>query len=95
MAWSVDMAARVRSAAGFTLLELSIVLLVVGLLLGGVLKGQQVVEAARIKRMAVEGVLVGEAMRSYRRLYHAWPGDDPRAAERWPGAGVGNGNGVV
>ncbi len=84
-----------RRPAGFTLLELSIVLIVIGLLLGGVLKGQQVIEAARIKRVALETVMVGEAIRTYRSLYAAWPGDDPRAAERWPGARNGNGDGRI
>lgn len=95
MDWPVNRMDGVRVSAGFTLLELSIVLLVVGLLLGGVLKGQQVVEGAKIKRMAMEAVLMGDAVRTYRRLYHAWPGDDPRAVQRWPAAGVGNGDGVV
>lgn len=81
--------------AGFTLLELSIVLIVIGLLLGGVLKGQQVVEGARIKRVAMETVAMGDAMRSYRSLYHAWPGDDARATQRWLGVGNGNGDGVI
>ncbi|MEO5348980.1 MAG: prepilin-type N-terminal cleavage/methylation domain-containing protein [Magnetococcus sp. YQC-3] len=84
-----------RRLTGFTLLELAVVLIVIGLLLGGVLKGQQVVEGARIKRVALETASLGEAMRTYRSLYHAWPGDDTRASQRWLGVGNGNGNGVI
>ncbi|MEO5362196.1 MAG: prepilin-type N-terminal cleavage/methylation domain-containing protein [Magnetococcus sp. DMHC-8] len=88
-------AGRTDRQAGFTLLELAIVLLVIGLLLGGVLQGRQVVEAARSKRLALETAIVGDALRTYRSLYAAWPGDDPRAGERWPGAVAGNGNGMI
>ena len=80
---------------GFTLLEVAIVLLVIGLLLGNVLQGQQVVEGARIKRLAAETLVFSEALRTYRSLYDAWPGDDPRATQRWPGARNGNGDGVI
>ena len=80
---------------GFTLVELALVLIIIGLLLGGTLKGQQVVESARVKRIALETVTLGDALRTYRTLYAAWPGDDPQAAQRWSGASPGNGNGVL
>lgn len=81
--------------AGFTLIELTIVILVIGLLVGGTLRGHSVVDNARIKRMALDTATFGNAIQVYRQLYHALPGDDPRAADRWPHAGQGNGDGVV
>ncbi|MEO5340291.1 MAG: hypothetical protein H7837_07225 [Magnetococcus sp. MYC-9] len=76
-------------------MELSIVLVVIGLLLGSTLKGHVLVEEARIRRIAMETVALAEALRSYRALYHAWPGDDSQAASRWSGSRNGNGNGML
>lgn len=80
---------------GFTLVELTIVLIVVGLLMGGTLSGQSVVDNAKIKRMALDVTVFGDAIHTYRGLYHALPGDDPRASQRWSGARDGNGDGVI
>ena len=38
--------------AGFTLVEIAIVLVIIGLLLGGVLKGQELVNNAKVKNLA-------------------------------------------
>lgn len=81
--------------SGFTLVEVTIVLMVVGLLLGSTLKGQSVVENAKIKRIAWDAAAFGHAIDTYRELYQALPGDDPYASQRWPGAGNGNGDGVL
>lgn len=86
---------RSPQQSGFTLVELTIVILVIGLLIGGTLKGHSVVDNAKIKRMALDTAVYGHAIHTYRGLYHALPGDDPRASQRWPNAGNGNGNGIV
>lgn len=80
---------------GFTLVELTIVLLVIGMLIGGTLQGQSVVDNARIKRMALDTATFGNAIHTYRGLYHALPGDDPQASHRWPEANNGNGDGII
>lgn len=84
-----------QKQSGFTLVELTIVLLVIGLLIGGTLKGQSVIDNARIKRMALDTAVFGDAIHTYRELYQSLPGDDPRASLRWPGAKDGNGDGVI
>ncbi len=71
--------------AGFTLIEISIVLAIIGLLLGGVLKGQEMMTNAKIKRMANDFNGISAAVFSYLDRYGALPGDDPRAAARWGG----------
>ena len=38
--------------SGFTLIEIAIVLVIIGLLLGGVLKGQELINSAKIKNVA-------------------------------------------
>ncbi len=87
--------------SGFTLVELAIVLVIIGLLLGGVLKGQEMIENGKIKNVKndVEGFPV--AFYAYRDRYNALPGDDPNALARWPAAShdptprAGDNNGLV
>lgn len=81
--------------SGFTLVEISIVLVIIGLLLGGVLKGQEIINNAKIKNAVNEFNGVTAAIYSYRDRYGALPGDDPEAATRWSGATAGDGNGQV
>lgn len=81
---------------GFTLAELAIVLVVTGLLLGMLLLGDGIIVQSRIKFIAnqFEGLKV--ALLTYQDRYAALPGDDPRAASRWPaGAKAGTGDGLI
>ncbi len=43
-----------KQQTGFTLIELAIVLVIIGLLLGGVLKGQELINSAKVKNMATD-----------------------------------------
>lgn len=82
---------------GFTLIELAIVMVIVGLLLGGVLKGQGLITNAKIKRINRDFDSIAASVYSYLDRYGAMPGDDPNAANRW-GAGntnAGDGDGVI
>src|SRR5262245_12425899 len=83
---------------GFTLVEIAIVLVIIGLLLGGILKGQEMITQAKIKNVIADFSGVSAAYHGYQDRYRAIPGDDPNAATRWavaPAATSGNGNGVV
>jgi len=74
--------------AGFTLVEIAIVLVIIGLLLGGVLKGQEMIENAKIKAIVNEMKGVQAAYNSYVDRYHALPGDELAAtmtARGWTG----------
>ena len=81
--------------AGFTLVEIAIVLVIIGLLLGGVLKGQEMIENAKIKNLANDMKGVSAAYYAYQDRYKAVPGDDIAAATRFVGAVNGGGNGVI
>jgi len=78
---------------GFTLVEIAIVLVIIGLLLGGILKGQEMITQAKIKNIVNDFNGVTAAVNSYQDRYRALPGDDINAAGRWSGAAKGNGNG--
>jgi len=80
--------------AGFTLVEIAIVLVIIGLLLGGILKGQEMITQAKIKNVINDFNGITAAMNSYRDRYRTLPGDDNAAAGRWAGSFSGNGNGV-
>ena len=43
-----------RKQTGFTLIEIAIVLVIIGLLLGGVLKGQELITSARVRNLATQ-----------------------------------------
>lgn len=83
---------------GFTLVEIAIVLVIIGLLLGGVLKGQELIENGKVKNLKNDFQGVAAAFYSYRDRYNATPGDDVSATTAirgWAGSVAGNGNGVV
>ncbi|HQS44423.1 MAG TPA: type II secretion system protein, partial [Methylotenera sp.] len=65
---------------GFTLIELSIVLVIIGLLMGGVLKGQELINSAKVKNMANDFRSVQTQIYTYQDKFKALPGDD-RAAK--------------
>jgi len=85
--------------AGFTLVEIAIVLVIIGLLLGGILKGQEMITQAKIKNVINDFNGVTAAVTSYQDRYRAVPGDDQGAAARWvaqaPMTGPTQGDGVV
>ena len=83
-----------RNTKGFTLVEIAIVLVIIGLLLGGILKGQEMITQAKIKNVIADMSGVSAAMYGYQDRYKALPGDD-KLANRWTSATVGNGDGIV
>lgn len=81
--------------SGFTLVEIAIVLVIIGLLLGGILKGQEMITQAKIKNIINDFNGITAAMNSYQDRYRALPGDDAQAggaSGRW-GAAVASGTG--
>jgi prepilin-type N-terminal cleavage/methylation domain-containing protein len=69
-----------KSQAGFTLVEIAIVLVIIGLLLGGVLKGTELIENAKVKRAINEINGVTSAFYAYQDRYQRLPGDDGAVA---------------
>jgi prepilin-type N-terminal cleavage/methylation domain-containing protein len=65
-----------KKQAGFTLVEIAIVLVIVGLLLAGVLKGQELIESSRIKAIATDVRGIQAAFNGYVDRFRAIPGDE-------------------
>lgn len=87
---------RIRSQRGFSLIELSVVLVIVGLLLGGILKGTELIAQARGRSTTNAFENITQAFFSYQERYRALPGDDYLAQGRWPSTATsGNGDRVI
>ena len=69
-----------RTQTGFTLIEIAIVVVIIGLLLGGVLKGQELITAARVRNLAAQLDGVKIAYLGFQDRYRALPGDYSNAA---------------
>lgn len=85
-------------ASGFTLVELAIVLVIVGLLLGGMLRAQELVYGAKVKSLANDFRAVPAYIYAYQDRFRAIPGDDRSAPAHLPGAEAApgaSGNGLI
>ena len=69
--------------AGFTLVEISLVLVIVGLLIGSILKGQEMIINSKLKKIERDRSGIGIAVLSYQDRYRQLPGDDNRASIRF------------
>lgn len=80
---------------GFSLMEISIVLLIIGIIAGGMLKGKDLIESAQIKSVVNDIQNFRIAYASYLNLYDALPGDDSEASSRFPSVSNGDGDGKI
>jgi prepilin-type N-terminal cleavage/methylation domain-containing protein len=83
---------------GFTLIEIAIVLVIIGLLLGGVLKGQELITSARVRNIISQQDGVKAAFFGFLDRYRAYPGDYSQAIANIPGCGScqnGDNNGQI
>ncbi len=76
---------RIRA---FSLVELSIVLVILGLLTGGILAGQSLIRAAQLRAVSTEYMRYKTAVGSFRDKYFALPGDMANATSFWGTAGT-------
>jgi prepilin-type N-terminal cleavage/methylation domain-containing protein len=80
--------------SGFTLVELSIVLVVIGLIIGGVLVGRDLIRAAEIRSVISDVERFTTAAKTFRAKFNCLPGDCADASAQGLGAD-GNGNGSI
>ncbi len=85
---------------GFTLIEIAIVLVIIGLLLGGVLKGQELITSARVRNLIAQQDGIKAAFFGFQDRFRSMPGDYASASTtlKCPSGTTclnGNGNGII
>ena len=68
-----------NNQGGFTLVEIAIVLVIIGLLLGGVLKGQELINSAKVKNMVNDFRTASALVYGYQDRFKSFPGDQTQA----------------
>lgn len=84
-----------NSIRGVTLVEIAIVLVIIGLLLGGILKGQELINNAKVRSIADRQNSLKVAWFAFIDRFQALPGDYVYASQYITGAGDGEGNGII
>jgi prepilin-type N-terminal cleavage/methylation domain-containing protein len=77
---------------GFSLIELSIVLVILGLLAGGILAGKSLIHAGELRRVSTDFSRYETAIHAFRDRYAYLPGDIPTASKIWGAGDGGTGN---
>ncbi len=72
-----------KNSPGFTLIELSIVLVIIGLIVGGVLIGKDLIRAAELRSIIGEYETYKTAINAFRLKYNSIPGDMKDATSIW------------
>lgn len=80
---------------GFTLIELAIVLVIIGLLLGGVLRGQELINSARVKNLTRDFQNIQVYTYGYQDRFRALPGDDRAGINHIAVDANGDGDGLI
>lgn len=101
---------KLQQQKGFTLVELAIVLTIIGLLIGGILKGQQLMQNSRVTATVAQIKAIEASTTSFRDFYNALPGDlkspntkipeccgsvNPTAYQQASGTADGTGDGFI
>jgi prepilin-type N-terminal cleavage/methylation domain-containing protein len=85
-----------KLSKGFTLIEIAIVLVIIGLLLGGVLKGQELITGARVRNLISQQDGIKAAFFGFQDRFRALPGDYASASTNINNVSQnGNGNGRI
>lgn len=79
----------------FTLIELSIVIVIIGLLVAGVLTGKDLIRASELKTAVNEVIKYKSALQQFDTLYSGLPGDITDATSYWSTSANGDGNGQI
>lgn len=84
-----------KKVPGFTLIELAIVMIIVGIITAGVFKGKDLIEEARLHTTLTELNRVKMLLIQYKEQFGEWPGNDPLAETYFQNVKKGSGHGLI
>lgn len=84
-----------NSVMGFTLVELSIVIVIVGLIVAGVTAGKSLVKQSQFRAIVTDASNYATAITSFKLQYNGLPGDLKNAQSYWPTSTNGSGNRIL
>lgn len=74
---------KLHKITAFSLIELSIVLVILALLTGGIFTGKELLDSAKYRNISAQAHLYSEAINKFKHKYGAMPGDMVNATEIW------------
>jgi prepilin-type N-terminal cleavage/methylation domain-containing protein len=83
-----------KNQSGYTLVEMSIVVAIIGLLIAGVMGGESLYQASKLRRLSTEITQYLTAINQFKQEYQYYPGDFPNANAFW-GDTNGDGDGMI
>ena len=89
------MSKRLFNSKGFTLVEIAIVMVIIGLLIGGILKGRAMIKNAKAKRLYKMADSLRAAWNGFYDKYGVYPGDENKPNIPPGDRHNGNGNGHI
>jgi prepilin-type N-terminal cleavage/methylation domain-containing protein len=84
-----------KTIPAFTLIELAIVLMIIGVIAGAIFKGQDLLETAKARAVLNDFNHLKVAVQLYQEAYSSLPGDDPVAKQKFSQTKDGDGNGFI
>lgn len=77
-----------KNIQGFTLVEISIVLVIIGLIIGGIMAGRSLIHTTKLRDVISQVNQYRTAIYAFDNKYDALPGDIPNAEDYWGNNGA-------
>ncbi|PIZ33754.1 MAG: hypothetical protein COY39_01750 [Alphaproteobacteria bacterium CG_4_10_14_0_8_um_filter_37_21] len=84
-----------KKTAAFSLVEIGVALLIIGVLIGAVLKGKDLLDSAKLYTITKDFQNIKHSISTYQEIYQQLPGDDPKANRFGTNITPGNGDQII